>query len=158
YDLKDGSERWLVRATSSACSTPVVGDGYLFLAAHGMGSVEGEAEEPPSFDTMLKKYDKDGDGQISLAEFPSELNLIQRPDLPDEKLPLKLLFRGIDSNGDGKINRPEWEKFLKRFRWQSSLRLNGLLAIKPGTQGDVTKTNIAWREEHALPEVASPIC
>jgi outer membrane protein assembly factor BamB len=157
YDLKDGTERWSMGATSSACSTPVVGDGHLFLAAHGFGSVEGETEEPPSFDTMLNKYDKDGDGQISPKEFPSDLNLFQRLDVPGTELPLKFFFVRIDSNHDGKINRQEWNKFLADMRARSRERLEGLLAIKPGTRGDVTKTNIDWREEHALPEVPSPI-
>jgi outer membrane protein assembly factor BamB len=157
YDLKDGSERWSVGVPSSACSTPVVGNGYLFLAAHGFGSVKGETEEPPPFDTMLKKYDKDGDGQISSGEFPSDLNLFQRLDIPGTELPLRFLFRRIDSNGDGKINRQEWEKFLEDVRGRARQRLDGLLAIKPGTRGDVAKTNIAWREERALPEVPSPI-
>jgi outer membrane protein assembly factor BamB len=157
YDLKDGSERWSVGATSSACSTPVVGDGHLFLAAHGFGSVEGETEELPSFDTMLKKYDKDGDGQISSKEFPSDLTLFQRLDVPGTELPLKVFFVRIDSNKDGKIDRQEWEKFLDDMRLRSLQRFDGLLAIKPGARGDVTKTNIAWREEHALPEVPSPI-
>jgi outer membrane protein assembly factor BamB len=157
YDLKDGSERWSVRATSSACSTPVFGDGHLFVAAHGFGSVEGEVQEPPSFDAILKKYDKNGDGRISAQEFPTDLYLFQRLDVPGTDLPLKFLFSRIDENKDGQISRAEWEKFLERNRDLARQRLVGLLAIKPGGKGDVTKTNVLWREERGLPEVPSPL-
>ena len=34
---------------------------------------------------------------------------------------------------------------------------HGLLAIKPGGQGDVTGTHVVWRENRAIPEVPSPL-
>jgi outer membrane protein assembly factor BamB len=157
YDLKDGSERWYVDATSSACSTPVLGDGHLFVAAHGFGTVEGELPEPPSFDAILKKYDRNGDERISAEEFPSDLYLFRRLDISGTDLPLKFLFGRIDENKDGQISRAEWEKFLERSRALTRQRLVGLLAINPGSTGDVTKTNILWREERGVPEVPSPL-
>jgi outer membrane protein assembly factor BamB len=157
YDLKDGSERWSVTAASSACSTPVTGDGQLFVAAHGFGTVEGEVQEIPSFDVILKKYDKDGDGQISTQEFPNDLYLFQRLDVSGTDLPLKFLFLQIDTNKDGKISRQEWDTFLERRRATSRQWQAGLLAIKPGGQGDITKTHVIWREKRALPEVPSPL-
>ena len=157
YDLKDGSERWSVGATSSACSTPVFGDGHLFVAAHGFGSVEGEVKEPPSFDAILKRYDKNGDGRISAQEFPTDLYLFQRLDVSGTDLPVKFLFGRIDENKDGQISRQEWEHFLEHGRALARQRLVGLLAIKPGSRGDVTKTNVLWRETRGLPEVPSPL-
>jgi outer membrane protein assembly factor BamB len=157
YDLKDGSERWSISATSSACSTPVLGNGHVFVAAHGFGTVEGELQEIPSFDVILKKYDKNDDGRINAEEFPSDLYLFRRVDVSGTDLPLKWLFDRIDENKDGQISRPEWEKFLERSRTLRRQLLIGLLAIKPGGKGDVTKTNILWREERGVPEVPSPL-
>jgi outer membrane protein assembly factor BamB len=157
YDLKDGTERWSVAATSAASSTPVLGDGQLYHAAHGFGTVEGEVLEPPSFDAMLKKYDKNQDGQISAAEFPTDLYLFRRLDVSGTDLPLRFLFRMIDVNRDGQVSREEWDKFLEQRREMMSLQLVGLLAVKPGGRGDITKTHVSWREQRAISEVASPL-
>jgi outer membrane protein assembly factor BamB len=34
---------------------------------------------------------------------------------------------------------------------------HGLFAVKPGGQGDVTRTHVLWREGKATPEVPSPL-
>jgi outer membrane protein assembly factor BamB len=157
YDLKDGSERWSISAASSACSTPVIGEDQLFLAAHGFGTVEGEVKEFPSFDELLKKYDKNGDGQIGAKEFPQDVYVFQRLDISGTDLPLKFLFVGIDTNKDGQISRQEWDNFLGEHRAMSRQWQSALLAIKPGGHGDITNTHISWREKRALPEVPSPL-
>jgi outer membrane protein assembly factor BamB len=157
YDLKDGAERWSVGATSAASSTPVLGDGQLYHAAHGFGTVEGEVKEPPPFDALLKKYDKNNDGQISQSEFPTDLYLFQRLDVSGTDLPLKFLFGMIDANNDGQVSRAEWDRFLERRREMFSPQLVGLLAVKPGGRGDITKTHVAWREQRAISEVPSPL-
>jgi outer membrane protein assembly factor BamB len=157
YDLKDGKERWTVGATSSASSTPVLGDGQLYHAAHGFGTVEGEVKEWPPFDAILKDYDKNKDGQISATEFPTDLYLFQRLDVSGTDLPLRWLFRGIDANQDGQVSREEWGKFLEQRREIGRQQLVGLLAIKPGGHGDVTKTHVSWREQRAISEVPSPL-
>ena len=157
YDLKDGAERWSVAATSSACSTPVLGEGRLFHVAHGFGTVEGETHDLPTFDALLKKYDKNGDGQISAAEFPRDVYIFQRLDISGTDLPLSLFFGMVDTDKNGQITRPEWDNFLKKRREIEGQQLVGLLAIKPGGRGDITKTHIQWREKRALCEVPSPL-
>jgi outer membrane protein assembly factor BamB len=157
YDLNDGAERWHVTATSSASNTPVVGDSQLFLAAHGFGSVAGEVQEPPSFDVLLKKYDKNRDGQISPDEFPADLYVFQRLDIPGTELPMKFFFRRIDTDHDGQISRQEWERFLELRSALARQQLVGLMAVKPGGKGDVTKSHVLWREERAICEVPSPL-
>jgi outer membrane protein assembly factor BamB len=64
YDLKTGEERWLIHGLSAyPCTSPTPGtDGNLYIATWSPG---GSAEEPmPTFDTLLKMMDKDGDGRI----------------------------------------------------------------------------------------------
>src|SRR5260370_37319399 len=59
----------------------------------------------------------------------------------------------LDRNGDGKVDKAEWDAFVAQ-------RLSidhGLVAIKPGGQGDVTATHLLWRESRGVPEVPSPL-
>lgn len=160
YDLKDGAERWVIHATSTACTTPVIGDGMLFVDGYYVGSEPGERDEAPSFDELLKKADKNGDGKISRAEFPDDLDVFRRPEatgVTGTALKFKMLINRIDSNFDGQITREEWEKFTERMKELAGKIDNGLIAIKPGGSGDITGSHIVWREKKALPEVPSPL-
>jgi outer membrane protein assembly factor BamB len=157
YDVKDGNERWSVTAASSACSTPVIGDGRLFIATHGFGTVEGEVKDFPSFDELLLKSDKNGDGRISAKEFPEDLYLFQRLEIPGTDLPLKFLFIRIDTDKDGQISREEWDKFVADERAKRRQYQSALLAIQPGGHGDISNTHVSWREKRAIPEVPTPL-
>jgi outer membrane protein assembly factor BamB len=157
HDLKDGMERWSIRTSSSACTTPVIGDGLLFVVGYWVGTEPGESDPMLTFDDLLKRADKNQDGQISGAEFPDDLDVFRRPEVPGTELKLKVLFGGIDANSDGQVSQMEWDKFLQDYRKLSVQLENGLLAIKPGGKGDVTATHVLWREKKALPEVPSPL-
>ena len=170
HNLKDGMERWSIRTSSSACTTPVIGDGLLFVVGYWVGTEPGESDPMPTFDDLLKKADKNQDGQISEAEFPDDLDLFRRPEVPGTGLKLKFLFGGLDvnsdaqvsrvemdANGDGQVSRVEWDKFLQDVPKILGQVENGLLAIKPGGKGNVTGTHVLWREKKALPEVPSPL-
>jgi outer membrane protein assembly factor BamB len=113
-----------------------------------------------SFDDLLKKADKDGDGKVSQAEFPDDVDFFRRPEatgLPGTALKMKIAFRMIDADGDGFVTREEWDGFLKKAREEMAKRDHGLVAVKPGGQGDVSETHVAWRERRSLPEVPSPL-
>ena len=161
HDLKDGTNRWSIQLSSSACSTPVNGDGLLFVVGHLSGTEPGESDPLPTFDDLLKKSDKDGDDQISNAEFPDNLDIFRRPEatgLEGTALKVKFLIGMIDASKDGQVNREEWSTFLKnQSRELSSQSEHGLVAIKSGGIGDVTASHVLWREKRALPEVPSPL-
>jgi outer membrane protein assembly factor BamB len=59
----------------------------------------------------------------------------------------------LDRNKDEKVDKGEWDGFLGSFATSD----HGLLAIKPGGQGDVTATNVLWREPRGVPEVPVPL-
>ncbi len=157
YALKDGTQRWWVTVMSNAAATPVVGDGRLFVSTWMVGGEPSDRVVLPTFDELLKKYDKDKDGMISKEEFPADLSFLKRTDagdIPGADVKIKPFFDNLDQNKDGKISRFEWamvELFSKRPVE------HGLLAIKPGGQGDVTKTHVAWRDPKGTPEVPSPL-
>jgi outer membrane protein assembly factor BamB len=160
HDLNDGTERWSIRTSSTACTTPVIGDGLLFVVGYWVGTEPGESDPLPTFDDLLKRADKDKDNQISKGEFPDDLDLFRRPEatgLPGTNLSLKFLFDAFDPNHDSQVARKEWDTFLEGNREISRSVANGLLAIRPGGSGNVTATHVLWREKRSLPEVPSPL-
>jgi len=57
----------------------------------------------------------------------------------------------FDKNGDGHIDRREWQAMTETpFN-------NSLLAIRPGGAKDISQTHIAWQARRGVPEVPSPL-
>ena len=137
YDLKSGAEKWTVSNLPSAvCTTPVVGEDYLFFAGWSPGN---EDFPLPTFDELLKEVKDDGEGFITLKKAQGTF--------------LANFFESNDTNGDGKITREEWEatlNFMKKGR-------NFAMAIKPGGKGDVTRSHVVWTKTKGLPYVSSPL-
>jgi outer membrane protein assembly factor BamB len=157
YGLTDGAEHWRVGVFSTACSSPVVADGRLFVATYMLGAEPEERVPLPTFDQLLEKYDKNKDGMISKQEFPADLSVFQRPEaagVPGADVKLRPFFDQLDLNKDGQIARWEWALVTAFASRQPE---HGLLAIRPGGQGDVTRTHVLWREKRAVPEVPSPV-
>lgn len=135
YDLESGAERWRVyRLPAATCTTPVIGDGLLFFA----GWAPGQADAPfPTWEATLKDQDKNADGWLSADEVQGGARGL----------------KSFDFDGNGKLERADWdtlETMLKRGE-------NCLLAIKPGGQGDVTASHVAWKASRGLPYVPSPL-
>jgi outer membrane protein assembly factor BamB len=136
YDLRTGTERWIVRDLPAVnCGSPVASDGMLYFAGW---SPAGEDAPMPSFDDMLKA-DANGDGKLSESEA--------------EKTFLKGFFKANDTDKDGFITRVEWDtmiNYLKRGK-------NRLVAVKPGGSGDITTSHVVWEKSKGLPYVPSPL-
>jgi len=137
YDLKSGHERWsLAGMPSFTCTTPVVGDGLLFFA----GWAPGKGDSPmPTFEQTAASFDKNKDGAIT----------------PDEVkgTPLESFFRAQDLNGDGKITAEDVEG----MKAMMSKGENLLVAVRPGGKGDLSASNVAWKQTRGLPYVPSPL-
>jgi outer membrane protein assembly factor BamB len=136
YALTTGLEDWLVEGTASfACTTPVEGDGLLFFAAWS----NGKADAPwPSWEKFLEAYDKNKKGVVSLDQFDGAT---------------RDFMRALDLNGDGKIDKAEWEA----IQANSAKGENLLVAVKPGGHGDISQSHVAWKFTRGLPYVASPL-
>ncbi len=136
YDLKTGTERWLMRDLAAVnCTSPVVGDGLLYFAGW---SPAGEDAPMPAFADLLKA-DTDGDGKLSRAEAQQTF--------------LKDFFSAQDTDKDGFLTTAEWDaqiNYLKRGK-------NRLIAVKPGGSGDITATHVVWEKSKGLPYVPSPL-
>jgi outer membrane protein assembly factor BamB len=136
YDLKTGSERWLVRDLPAVnCASAVEGGGLLYYCGW---SPAGEDAPMPGFDDLLKA-DANSDGALSKAE--------------SEKTFMKDFFDSNDTNRDGQLKRDEWDgmiSYLKRGK-------NRFVAVKPGGAGDITETHVAWEKKKGLPYVPCPL-
>ena len=60
---------------------------------------------------LLKMFDEDGDGQLSVSEWQKVLN---RMGMKCNKKEATALFRNVDSNGDGKIDLDEFMQYLSK--------------------------------------------
>jgi len=64
-------------------------------------------------------------------------------------------FALVDVDKSGDATAPEWAGLLATVDRMKAE--HGLLAIKSGGRGDVTATNVVWREKRSVPEVPSPL-
>ena len=136
YDLNTGHERWAVDGLPGlACTTPVTGGGMLFFA----GWSPGKGDSPrPTWQSLLQKYDKNNDGEITLDEVDT---------------PTRDYLRGMDVNHDGRITKGDYDLVAANDAKAS----NVLVAINPGGTGDISDTHIAWKATRGLPYVPSPL-
>jgi outer membrane protein assembly factor BamB len=140
YDLRDGHERWSVRGLpADMCTTPVAGDGLLFVAAFGPGGSARDRTLLPPFPEALEKYDKDNNARLTRDEVPAG--------------PVTRDYGEVDANKDGWVGEAEWTRAADWFARTE----NALLAIRPGGHGDVTDTHVLWKQTRSLPYVPSPL-
>ena len=140
YDLKTGEEKWSVAGMpAGVCNTPVVADGLLCFAGWSPGGAADKEFQMPTFNQMLKLFDKDGDGAISKAEAQNS--------------PFKDSFENLDANEDGKITRDEWDAMLN-FLAEGR---NSAFVVKAGASGDASRSHVLWKKTRGLPYVSSGI-
>lgn len=157
FDASSGERRWWVNVVSQGTGTPVIHGDMLFVGAWG---ADPELRDPlPAWDELLKKYDKDGNGSLSKEEFPDDLAFLRRAEAGKTQgavVTFKMFFGQLDFNKDGQIAKGEWEFMSKMFTSPPPLP-NGLIAIKLGGEKDMTKSNVVWSEQRAVPEVPVPL-
>ena len=138
YDLNTGTEVWSVAGMpSGCCSSPVVMEDTVLFAGWSPGGPDSDFRLP-SFDDMLKTLDKDKNGSLSSEEAAQQFGN---------------MFDAMDANSDGKLVREEHEAVVK-FMADGE---NSAFAVKAGGRGDVTGTNVLWRQSKGLPYVPTAI-
>jgi outer membrane protein assembly factor BamB len=140
YDLSDGSERWTYSGTSRvANSSPVAGDGLLFSASWNVGGDEDSRVTMEPWEELVRSLSKSPEALVTRDELPAG--------------PIRDRYSQIDANKNGQVTREEWESMRAMFARAG----NALLAIRPGGQGELSETNLAWKTTRSLPYVASPL-
>jgi outer membrane protein assembly factor BamB len=140
YDVATGEPVWWLRGLPWQIKpTPVLnGDRIYFVTSSGE-SDPGEQEIVPPFPEALSKLDANGDGKLSKQELVDERAIARF----DEYL---------DLDDSGLLEERDWEQF--RSRRQG---MNSLWAYRAGGTGDVTETNLLWKNPRSLPNVPSPL-
>jgi outer membrane protein assembly factor BamB len=69
------------------------------------------------------------------------------------KGPMAQRFTQVDVDKDGSITRQEYERFRGLFREGR----NVVLAVRPGGKGDVTRSHVVWANSRQVPFCASPL-
>ncbi|MDX2150292.1 MAG: PQQ-binding-like beta-propeller repeat protein [Bryobacteraceae bacterium] len=137
YYLDTGEPRWFLRQSSSGSMGTVVADGDTLLASTYNTS------EPwlPAFATVIAKYDKDKNGELSESEFKDD------PDLGGH-------FGWLDANDDRRLTAAEWNETVRLI----STGDFGTIALKPGAaQGEIKAEGVAWRFKKNLPYIPAPL-
>lgn len=139
YDFETGKTAWFARGTSSVVNiTPVADDAdTLYVTSANPGPQRGGQL---TFEALLKKTDKDGDGEIARSE--CEPGFVRE------------VFGKFDGNGDSHLDKAEYEGIQSYFR---TCR-NGMFALRAGGDSlDRTESNIQWHVKKGLPRTACPI-
>ena len=119
-------------------STPVLSHDTIYVHGWAGGADEGQQEEIPPFEEVLKKMDSNRDGRLSQQE-------ITNPRWKED-------WRSMDLDRDGTLNERDWYFYRARRSAQ-----NAVLAFRLGGQGDMTQKSFLWRYQKSLPNVPSPL-
>ena len=145
YSVEDGKRVWWVRGLACEMKSIASHDAeYLYINGWGFPQNQaGQQVKTIPFEEGLKRYDKNGDGQIAKSEISGTETM--------DKM-LSGAFEAFDTDRDEKLNAKDWEVFRAMMASE-----NGLLAIKLGGQGDQTATAIRWRYQKPVPQVPSTL-
>ncbi len=142
YDWNTGRELWTVRGLSRVtCTTPTIGDdNMLYVACWTAGAEPGDRIRLEPFADYVSQHDENKNGLLESTEVANSAAL-------------KTRFNQCDRDKDGHITKAEYDQFGSLF----DLSQNATLAIRPGGEGDITNSHVAWRYEKFTPFVASPL-
>ena len=168
YDAATGVEKWFVNGFSrETVSRPISGDGYVYASASMIGGVADEHPDPEPFWAAVLQFDANEDNKLQRDEMSGHFTFPFRPDLPvghpgyGMPLPkdrarrearLDGMFAWIDKDKDGFWTREEFLGHISFNRGKPNL-----VAVRPGGQGDVTESHVAWALHRNIPEVPSPV-
>lgn len=133
YDVATGKSVWGVDGLPGEMKSVPVIDGDL-VYVHGFNTPEndpGRMIAVPEFDDAVKEKDADGNGKLSKAEAPTKH--------------VERLFRYLDLNGDGEMDRAEWQAYKRTMQAE-----NALLAYRIGG-------GIVWKFQRSIPQLPSPL-
>jgi outer membrane protein assembly factor BamB len=151
YDLKDGRECWWTGSIfAEAIPSPALGDGLVYVVAQVPGGDPDDRFKMPPFDELIKKYDKNKDGMLSLEEVGGLVIFSRGGKTSESDIRLRDVWSVLDKGGSGKIGRLQWAA----ATLLSATLQNALLAIQPAEKG---AAKVVWRERRGLPEIPSPL-
>lgn len=140
YNIRSGEEVWWIRRLPWQIKpTPVVSDNKIYFVTYSGESDPGDQENVPSFKDALAKLDLNKDGKISKEEVtdPRAKNRFEEY---------------LDLDHSGFLEERDWEQYRERRLGENALRVYGL-----NGKGDLTDSNLIWKNSRSLPNVPSPL-
>ena len=139
YEVATGKPVWWVHGlTWQLKPTPVIDQDTLYIIGWAGGADEGQQEEVPPFDEILKRWDTDNNRSLSKQE------------ITDERLTRD--WRQMDLDDDGVVKERDWQMYQARRRV-----INAVLAFRLGGKGDMSEKALRWKYTKSLPNVPSPL-
>jgi outer membrane protein assembly factor BamB len=139
YAVENGETVWWVGGlTWQLKPTPVMTKDSIYVLGWAGGSDTGQQENVPSFEEVLKVWDKNHDGRLSKAE------------VADEKI--VKAWDETDLNNDGFLDERDWRMYRSKRAAQ-----NAINAFKLGGHGDMTEKSLRWQYTKSLPNATSPL-
>ncbi|MFT7486506.1 MAG: outer membrane protein assembly factor BamB [Candidatus Paceibacteria bacterium] len=140
YRIKDGNRNWWAKGLCFEMkSVPVIWDGLILINGYGSPMNQpGNQVTISSFEEALANNDKDEDGLISKAEMPASR--------------AANWFDFVDLSADGSLDAADW-KYLR----DALASQNGMLAFRPGGEGELSAESLTWSYRRAVPQLPSPL-
>jgi outer membrane protein assembly factor BamB len=136
YAVDTGEKIWWVGGLCFEMkSTPVVHGDTLYI--NGFGTPQNQPGSQPviePFAEIVRQY-ADPAGVVTLA-----------------RLPNGRARSWIDLDGNAAVSSNEWDYYRAAMASE-----NGMLAIRLGGRGDMTKASVRWKYHKAVPQLPSPI-
>src|SRR5260370_35720010 len=73
FDVKTGLRKWWIVANTQGAGTPVAGPDAIYLGEWFNGGEPDLRLPMPDFDALISKFDKNGDGVLSVDEIPARI-------------------------------------------------------------------------------------
>jgi outer membrane protein assembly factor BamB len=138
YSADTGEIVWFMHGLASEMkSVPIIDGDTIYINGYNTPENDpGRQVAVAPFEEVLKKYDANHDGKISIDESPDERT--------------KKYFSYMDLDGDGGLDAYEWKMFAASMAAE-----NSLMAVKAQGKGDMTGTAVKWKYGRAIPQLPS---
>ncbi len=143
YSADTGEIVWFMHGLASEMkSVPIIvndehGEDTIYINGYNTPENDpGRQVAVAPFEEVLKKYDANHDGKISIDESPDQRT--------------KTYFPYLDLNQDGGLDAYEWKMYAASMAAE-----NSLMAVKAQGKGDMTGTAVKWKYSRAIPQLPS---
>ncbi len=138
YSADTGDIVWFMHGLASEMkSVPIIDGDTIYINGYNTPENDpGKQIAVAPFEEVLKKWDANHDGKISIEESPDQRT--------------KTLFKYLDLNGDGMMDEREWKIYAASMAAE-----NSLMALHANAHGDATNTAVKWKYGRAIPQLPS---
>ena len=159
-NMKNRSLAWSIPVSGNAVATPVISEADLYINTYSQLGEEKVMGENIPFEELIARIDQNNNGMAEQNEFPEDMPVFTRPEIVDIDRS-SMFFRDdrtfalTDSNGDGSINKAEWDEVWKML--EEFMIKHGMTAISLEGAGERPADDFKWKINEDSPETPSPL-